>query len=292
MQHTAKVLEREERIVAFLKEKAKNGEAVTKTTLSKYAGVTPDYTGQIVRKLMKTHKEIQNLSSQGVESVYKWVEDKPEPKRIDIPEAAPVAAAPLLFAANHPIVKQEAATMTAVLNASEKTGKILPGEVWQTEESNGTKGMIFALNSLNNACQGIKLYPDTEENRTIVGENPFSVDILGRTYLGDPTHVTFKPLKYCTRRRLFTHTDKLKEAREALAKVFGIPKQEVIKTVKADPEVKIVYRDRPVEKEPEKKEEVKVPDTYVDGRSAYIVTLERELDIWKTVAMKLLDKNS
>lgn len=263
MQHTAKVLEREERIVGFLKEKAEKGETVSKTALAKYAGVTPDYTGQIVRKLMKNHKEIQNISKPCTEAEYKWVEDAPVHESVDIP------------------------VMTATLTATPQTGKILPGEVWQTEESNGTKGMIFALNSLNNACQGIKLYPDSDETRTIVGENPFSVDILGKTYLGDPTHVTFKPLKYCVRRRMFTHVDKLNEAKEALMKVFGIdiPKPEVIK---AKPEVRIVYRDRPEKKE----EKPVIPDNYIDARSAYIAHLETERDIWKEVAMKLLDKNS
>lgn len=272
---TTKVLEREERIVGFLKEKAEKGETVSKTALAKYAGVTPEYTGQIVRKLMKNHKEIQNISKPCTEAEYKWVEDAP----VEKDELVEVMPGVLELA--------EPQVMTPTLTATQKTGKILPGEVWQTEESNGAKGMIFALNSLNGACQGIKLYPDSDETRTIVGENPFSVDILGRTYLGDPTHVTFKPLKYCIRRRMFTHVGKLNEAKEALMKVFGIeiPKPEV---VKAKPEVKIVYRDRPEKKE----EKPAIPDNYIDARSAYIAHLETERDIWKEVAMKLLDKNS
>lgn len=270
---TPRVLEREEKVVEYLKEKARVDEGVTSRVLGKYIGVTPLYAGQIVRNLMKHHKEIQNLSPMGCEAVYKWIEDKP----------AEVPVEPIGLA-------DAVQLMTPTLIATQETGKILPGEVWQTEESNGSKGMMFALNSLNGACQGIKLYPDDNDSRAIVGDNAFTIDILGRTYIGDPTHVTFKPLKYCVRRRLFTHTDKLKEAREALAKIFGIPKQEVVKIIKAKPEV--VYRDRVDEKEPEKKEEVKIPDTYVDCRSAYIVTLERECAIWKEVAMKLLDKNS
>ena len=259
----------------------KKGETMTSSAIDAKLGfATPGARMMYMHKLMKEHKEIQNISPKGKTAEYKWVEDKPV-KKDELVEVMPGV-----------LELVEPQVMTPTLIATQETGKILPGEVWQTEESNGTKGMMFALNSLNGACQGIKLYPDDNDSRAIVGDNAFTIDILGRTYIGDPTHVTFKPLKYCVRRRLFTHTDKLKEAREALAKVFGIPKQEVIKTVKADPEVRIVYRDRVVEKEPEKKEEVKVPDTYVDCRSAYIVTLERELDIWKKVAMKLLDKNS
>lgn len=258
-------IERDKILIDILKK----GETMTSSAIEKKFDMTTPARTMYMHRLAKEHKEIQNISPRGKMAEYKWVEDKPEP--------------PIVDSVKIPV-------MTPTLIATQETGKILPGEVWQTEESNGTKGMIFALNSLNGACQGIKLYPDDNDSRAIVGDNAFTIDILGRTYIGDPTHVTFKPLKYCVRRRLFTHTDKLKEAREALAKIFGIPKQEVVKIIKAKPEV--VYRDRPVEKEPEKKEEVKVPDTYVDGRSAYIVTLEREVDIWKTVAMKLLEKNS
>ena len=253
-----KTIERDNILIGILK----TGETMTGEAISAKFGLNPKARWAYMHKLMKEHKEIQNIS-RGKTAEYKWVEDKPAPESVDIP------------------------VMTATLTVTPQTGKILPGEVWQTEESNGAKGMIFALNSLNGACQGIKLYPDSEETRTIVGENAFSVDILGKTYLGDPTHVTFKPLKYCIRRRMFTHVDKLNEAKEALIKVFGIdiPKPEV---VKAKPEVRIVYRDRPEKKE----EKPVIPDNYIDARSAYVAHLETERDIWKEVAMKLLDKNS
>lgn len=259
---TAKTIEREQTIIDLLKQ----GETLSGTSIEKRLGISLAVRSKFMTKLSKEHKEIQNIAPPMTEAQYKWIEDKPEP--------------PIVDSITIPV-------MTPALTATPQTGKILPGEVWQTEESNGAKGMIFALNSLNGACQGIKLYPDSDETRTIVGENPFSVDILGRTYLGDPTHVTFKPLKYCVRRRMFTHVEKLNEAKEALMKVFGIeiPKPEVIK---GKPEVKIVYRDRPEKKE----EKPVIPDNYIDARSAYIAHLETERDIWKEVAMKLLDKNS
>lgn len=269
-------IERDKILIDILKK----GETMTSSAIeTKFDMTTPART-MYMHRLAKEHKEIQNISPRGKMAEYKWVEDKPV-KKDELVEVMPGV-----------LELVEPQVMTPTPTATQATGKILPGEVWQTEESNGTKGMIFALNSLNGACQGIKLYPDSVENRAIVGVDPFTIDILGRTYVGDPTHVTFKPLKYCVRRRLFTHTDKLKEAREALAKIFGIPEKEVIKTVKADPEVKIVYRDRVVEKEPEEKEEVKIPDNYIDTKTAYLAALERELDVWKKVAMKLLDKNS
>lgn len=265
-----KTIERDNTIISILKK----GETMTSDAVGAKLGLNPKARWMYMHRLMKEHKEIQNVS-RGKTPEYKWVEDKPVEKD-DLVEVMPGV-----------LELAEPQVMTPTLTATSQTGKILPGEVWQTEESNGTKGMIFALNSLNNACQGIKLYPDSEETRTIVGENPFSVDILGKTYLGDPTHVTFKPLKYCVRRRMFTHVDKLNEAKEALMKVFGIdiPKPEV---VKAKPEVRIVYRDRPEKKE----EKPVIPDDYIDARSAYMAHLETERDIWKEVAMKLLDKNS
>lgn len=261
-------IERDNTLIDILKK----GETITSSAIDTKLGFTsPGARQMYMHKLMKKHKEIQNIAPRGKTAEYKWVEDKP------VVEKEPIIDAPV---------------MTALLTASLATGKALPGEVWQTEESNGAKGMIFVLNSLNNACQCIKLYPDTEENRTIAGSTLIEIEVLGRKYVGDPTHVTFKPLKYCSRRRMFPHMEKLKEVREILADIFGIPKREVIKTVPAEPEVKIVYRDRVVEKEPEKKEDIKIPDNYVDGKDAYIVCLERELDIWKEVAMKLLEKNS
>ena len=258
-----KTIEREQIVIDLLKK----GETVSGASIEKKLGISLAVRSKLMVNLSKEHKEIQNIAPPMMEAQYKWIEDKPEP--------------PIIDSITIPV-------MTPTLVATQETGKILPGETWQTEESNGTKGMIFALNSLNGACQGIKLYPDTEENRAIVGANPFTIDILGGAYIGDPTHVTFKPLKYCIRRRLFTHTDKLQEAREALAKIFGIPEKEIIKTVKAKPEVKVVYRDRVVEK----KDEPEIPDTYVDAKSAYLVTIERECAIWKEVATKLLNRNS
>ena len=247
--------ERENKVLAMLMmENSVSGHSIEETLeISRSARVV------FMHRLMKKHKEIQNISPHGVEAEYKWVLDKPKVESNDSPTVS--------------------AAMTAVLKATEKTGKILPGEVWQTEESNGTKGMIFALNSLNGACQGIKLYPDSDETRSIVGEDAFSVDILGKTYLGDPTHVTFKPLKYCVRRRMFTHVDKLNEVRERLVEIFGIQKPM--------PEIKIVYKDRPVV--------VEEKSANVDAETAFALTLkitETERDIWKEVAMKLLDKNS
>lgn len=262
----AKTIERERIIIDLLKQ----GETLSGTSIEKKLGLSLAARSKLMVSLSKEHKEIQNIAPPMTEAQYKWIEDKP----------AKVPVEPIGLA-------DAVQLMTPTLIATQETGKILPGEVWQTEESNGTKGMIFALNSLNGACQGIKLYPDSDETRTIVGENPFSVDILGRTYLGDPTHVTFKPLKYCVRRRMFTHVEKLNEAKEALMKVFGIEIPEPT-VIKAKPEVKIVYRDRPEKKE----EKPVIPDNYIDARSAYVAHLETERDIWKEVAMKLLDKNS
>ena len=253
-------LQREQTIIDLLKKEA----SVSGKTLDNVLGTSPSVRSRIMVNLAKDHKEIQNMSSNGQEAEYKWVEDAEVKPKNQEGYSDPTA-------------------FSAIKNVTSKGLDIGPGEVWGTQEANGTTGMIFTLNALNGACQCIKLYHDTEENRNIVGPNPFRINVLGRDYIGDPTHVTFKPLKYCVRRRAFSHADKLNEARAALAKVFGIPQ-----TVKRETEVKVVYKEKPAVKE----EKPKIPDNYVDLKSAYMASLERERDIWKEVAMKLLDRNS
>ena len=267
---TAKTIERDRKIVEFIKEKSRVNETVTKSQLEKYMGLSGQYVVQIMHGLMRSHKEIQRVSKAGIESEYKWVEDLPVKPKNHEGYPDPTAAA-------------------AINNVIGSNPDIGPGEVWGTQESNGSTGLIYTLNSLNGACQCIKLYHDTEENRNIVGANPFRVTVLGRDYIGDPTHVTFKPLRYCIRRRAFSHASKLKEAREALAKIFGIPN-----IVEKVPEVQVVYRDKIVykDREPVKEEAPKIPENYVDAKSAYIISLEMERDIWKEVATKLLERNS
>lgn len=253
-------LQREQTIIDLLKKEA----SVSGKTIDNVLGINSTTRSRIMINLAKEHKEIQNMCSNGQEAEYKWVEDAEVKPKNQEGYSDPTA-------------------FSAIKNVTSKGLDIGPGEVWGTQEANGTTGMIFTLNALNGACQCIKLYHDTEENRNIVGPNPFRINVLGRDYIGDPTHVTFKPLKYCVRRRAFSHADKLNEAREALAKVFGIPQ-----TVKRETEVKVVYKEKPAVKE----EEPKIPDNYVDAKSAYMASLERERDIWKQVAMKLLDRNS
>lgn len=258
-------LQREQTIIDLLKKEA----SVSGRTLDNVLGISPATRSRIMIDLAKEHKEIQNMCSNGQEAEYKWVEDAPvEPKNR---EGYPDPTA-------HAAIKAVSTVRPANIPG--------PGEVWGTMEANGSTGMIYTLNALNGACQCIKLYRDTEENRNIIGSRRFEVTVLGATYIGDPTHVTFKPLKYCVRRRAFSHADKLNEAREALAKVFGI--STVVKPAPVEEKIKIVYRDR----EPAKEEEPKIPDNYVDAKSAYMASLERERDIWKEVAMKLLERNS
>lgn len=262
-------LQREQTIIDLLKKEA----SVSGRTLDNVLGISPATRSRIMIDLAKEHKEIQNMCSNGQEAEYKWVGDLPiKPKNHEGYSDLTAATA-----------------INAINNFIRSNSDIGPGEVWGTQEANGSTGMIYTLNSLNGACQCIKLYHDTEENRSVVGPNPFRINVLGRDYIGDPTHVTFKPLRYCVRRRAFSHADKLNEAREALAKIFGIPN-----VVEKVPEPQIVYRDRVVykDREPEKKEEPKIPENYVDAKSADMASLERERDIWKEVAMKLLERNS
>ena len=151
------------------------------------------------------------------------------------------------------------------------------GEVWSTTEANGSNGRIFVLNSLNGAAQCIKLYPDTTENREVVGSDPF---VIGN-YIGDATHATFKPLRYCIRCCMDRDDAKLMEARKRIAQAFGIrcftPEVREVEV----PVEKIVYVE---------KDSTDIPEGYVDMKSVQIALLTEQRDIWKSVAEKLLAK--
>ena len=180
-------------------------------------------------------------------------------------------------------------TAGAAINVSQKadTPKPLAGEVWVTLESNRANGKIFVLNNLNGAAQCIKLYENIPANREIVGDDPFRID----GYIGDATHATFKPLRYCSRMYRPCNTGKLMEARKRIAQAFGIkcftPEiKEVVKEVKVEvPVEKVVYKDRPVEVPA-------APDNYIDTKTVRIAVLENEIEIWKSLAMKFIDKES
>jgi hypothetical protein len=151
------------------------------------------------------------------------------------------------------------------------------GEVWSTTEANGSNGRIFVLNSLNGAAQCIKLYPDTTENREVVGGDPF---VIGN-YIGDATHATFKPLRYCIRCCMDRDDAKLMEARKRIAQAFGIrcftPEVREVEV----PVEKIVYVE---------KDSTDIPEGYVDMKSVQIALLTEQRDIWKNIAEKLLAK--
>lgn len=264
---TATVKEREEYIVELLK--ANHGETVSGKAFDRDLGISASTRIQTISSLRKRYPEIKNMASLGGDAMYAWVEPEVTVKPDEVP-------------------KQE------VKSLSRKTlSKIQPGEVWAAVESNGSRRLIYILNTLNERAQCINLYTESSTKVGLIGKDYFQIRVSNRSYIGVPANVTGKPLKYLTNKEADADGVKLAEVRWMLSRVFGIPEtrevkvevpveKEVVKEVPVEVE-KIVYKD----KEPE---EVKIPDDYVDCKTARIAILTEERDIWKTVAMKLLNK--
>lgn len=258
---TAAVKEREEYIVGLLK--ANHGETVSGKAFDRDLGISPTVRVNTICFLKKQYPQIKNLAKGG-DAMYAWV----EPEVVTPPAEEPK--------------KEEFKSL------SQKTlSKIQPGEVWAAVESNGSRRMIYILNTLNERAQCINLYTESSTKVGLIGKDYFQIRVSNRSYIGVPANITSKPLKYLTNKEADADGVKLAEVRWMLSKVFGIPETREVKVVKEIPvEVpveKIVYKD----KEPE---EVKIPDDYVDCKTARIAILTEERDIWKTVAMKLLSK--
>lgn len=263
---SATVKEREEYIVELLK--ANHGETVSGKAFDRDLGISPALRVNTICHLKKQHPQIKNLAKGG-DAMYAWV----EPEVAEKPAEAP---------------KEEFKSL------SQKTlSKIQPGEVWAAVESNGSRRLIYILNTLNERAQCINLYTESSTKVGLIGKDYFQIRVSNRSYIGVPASITSKPLKYLTNKEADADGVKLAEVRRMLSKVFGIPEtrevkvevpveKEVVKEVPVEVE-KIVYKD----KEPE---EVKIPNDYVDCKTARIAILTEERDIWKTVALKLLDK--
>lgn len=264
---TAAVKEREEYIVELLK--ANHGETVSGKAFDRDLGISPAVRVNTICFLKKQYPQIKNLAKGG-DAMYAWV----EPEVVTPPAEEPK--------------KEEFKSL------SRKTlSKIQPGEVWAAVESNGSRRLIYVLNTLNERAQCINLYTESSTKVGLIGKDYFQIRVSNRSYIGVPANVTGKPLKYLTNKEADADGVKLAEVRWMLSKVFGIPEtrevkvevpveKEVVKEVPVEVE-KIVYKD----KEPE---EVKIPADYVDCKTARIAILTEERDIWKTVAMKLLSK--
>lgn len=269
------VKEREEYIVELLK--AEHGESISGSSFDKDLNITPSYRSYIFSGLKKKYPQIKNTALLGTEAMYAWVEPKEE-------ETKPVRE----------VVKKEPVKAAT----SKELRKIQPGEVWMSVESNGSRQPIFVLNSLNGAAQCIKLYHETSARIGIIGKDYFQIQIGQKAYVGDPTHVTFKPLKYLSCKEADTDETKLTEARWMLGRIFGIAaaEKEVIKEVPVEKVVeKEVIKEVPVEKivyKEKEKEETKIPDDYVSTQTARIVILTEQRDIWRTVALKLLERGA
>ena len=255
----ARMEEREQFIVDILREDPDH--TVSGKSIDDACGIKPTNRNMFMRKLMRKYPQIQNVGI--TEAEFKWVEDMEVISKKN-PEGYPDPT------------PQKAIENTQVTRASVM---ISPGEVWSAAESNGATRPIFVLNALNGAAQCIKLYSKNEENINIVGPDYFTIDVYGISHIGDPSHVTFKPLRYLTRKLVDVPESKLNEVRRYLSLIFGIKMAK-----EAEPKVEI--KEVPVEKS-----EPKIPEGYIDTKTAQVAILTEERDIWKTVAMTLLEKN-
>ena len=267
MSKKTSIVEREEYIVELLKES--KGESVTALSLTKDLGISHAYTLKLMRSIMHKHPQIRNIGPPKTGCEYVWVED-------DISDT---------IDKKNPEGYPDPTPEKAINNKKQPMVDPKPGEVWATMESNGATGKIFVLNSLNGAAQCIKLFAATSEQYEIIGDDPFIIHSTQKL-LGDPTHATFKPLRYCTRRILECDTAKLMEARKRIASVYGIRcftpeviEKEVIKEVEV-PVEKIIYKDKSYD----------IPDDYIDTKTAEIAILTEQRDIWEAVARALLEK--
>ena len=275
----AKMEEREEFIVSILKEDPTN--SITGRSIEDACGIKPGNRQVYMKKLMKKYPQIQNVGTK--EAEYKWVEDK-------------VPVSKKNSEGYHDPTPQK-----AIENAlsTMDSAKIHPGEIWSATESNGSTQPIFILNTLNGAAQCIKLYPESSENIKIIGPDYFTIDIYGISHIGDPSHVTFKPLRYLTRKLVDAPEGKLSEIRWYLSMVFGIPEKEKTDTDVSEMKHELQEKQaRIYELEAEVdnlKEQLassktsEVPEGYADAKTAQLMVLTEERDIWKTVAMKLLE---
>lgn len=274
----AKMKEREDFIVSILKEDPAH--SVSGKSIEDACEIKPGNRQVYMKKLMKKYPQIQNVGKK--EAEYKWVEDK-----------APVSKKN--SEGYHDPTPQKAIENTL---STLDSIKIHPGEIWSATEANGSTQPIFILNTLNGAAQCIKLYPESSENIKIIGPDYFRIDIYGISHIGDPSHVTFKPLRYLTRKLVDAPESKLSEVRWYLSMVFGITKEK-----KEDPDVSKIEDElqkkqvrisnleaevEDLKDQLENSKNCKAPEGYVDAKTAQIMVLTEERDIWKTVALKLL----
>lgn len=309
-----KTTERIEFVINLLKER--KGETVSATEISNQVKLSRSYFLNWMNDLMKTHPQIVNVSPLGTEAVYKWVEDKilPTPSTTMIDPVSGKTSKITDIELEHFKIPQLSSKNgegysdpTPHKTTSKTDSKRYPkeGEIWQTVESNGVNGFIFVLNNLNGAAQCVKLYPKTDENLEIAGPDHFEVKIRNLDYIGDPTHATFKPLKYCTRIACPSLPGKLKEVRQKIADSFGVvipvamPKLVKVPDPGFAAEImklkgeNIKLKDRCEELETKLGVQILLGDGLPEKSDDYNKTvIEKERDIWKTVALKLLERGA
>lgn len=294
-----KMEEREEFIVSILKEDPKS--TVTGKSIDDAVGITAGNRVMYMRKLMKKYPQIQNVGKK--EAEYKWVEDAPV--SIKNHEGYPDPTAQKAIAATEAIEIPKIKTdlkpkKENYSNVYRKSLKPSPGEIWTASESSGKSYKFIVAGVFGDYVQCIKCFPAEESYE--LGESEVIVEINSQKYVWDPARLGSKPIRYFERRTKLFDLDLLKDVRSRVGEILGI------KPPKVEIREKIVYKEKDdacwAENEELKKrvtelteqmaqmmhgEPAPVPENYVECRTAELAIVTEQRDIWKTVALKLLE---
>lgn len=278
----AKMEEREEFIVSILKEDPSS--AVSGKTLEDTCQITASNRSMYMRKLMKKYPQIRNVGKK--EAEYKWVEDAPV--KIKNHEGYPDPTAQKAIAAVcNPVEIPEIGTDLKPKKPKRETlvyrkdPQPQAGEVWSATESSGSKTKLYILSENEGVTECIKLYPLDDYKDTIPDHLAIRVYMGTYDLIGNLANITSKPTRYLDRCIKNANAAILGEVQKVVAKVLKLPEKEVVKEIKVEvPVEKIVYKER----------EEMIPENFVDTRTAEIAILTEQRDIWKTVALKLLEK--
>ena len=307
----AKMKEREEFIVSILKEDPKS--TITGKSIDDAVGITASNRVMYMRKLMKKYPQIQNVGKK--EAEYKWVEDAPV--KIKNHEGYPDPTAQKAIAAVcKPVEIPEIGTDLKPKRPKRETlvyrkdPQPQAGEVWSATESSGSKTKLYILSENEGVTECIKLYMLDDYRDTIPDHLAIKVYMGTYDLIGNLANITSKPTKYLDQCIKKANEAILGEVQKVVAKVLKLPEKEVVKEIKVEvPVEKIVYKEKDdacwVENEKLKKritelmeqmaqmmhgEPVPAPENYIDCRTAELAILTEQRDIWKTVALKLLEK--
>lgn len=289
-------IERDNIIVSIIKEAGKDG--IQPAELAKLCDLSQSGMWYVLKRISDKHPEIIR-SGAAQNTRYIWVE-----KPIDTDKIYSVQRYENTNKNNEGYVDMTANTAIKNAEPEKKPAKPLlgdlicpePGQVWVTEESNGSSGYIYVLSYTSDTAQCIRLF----DIKTYTDPGAILHDIrikLGAvTLLGDLTHTTYKLRKYLVRRALAANVETLMKVRREVATILGIKsfrieKEEAEKTVVEEKIVEVpVVQEKIVEVPVYKDREV--PEGCIDIRDAQILDLQHQLEAWRSIAWGVIKRDT